>query len=440
MRHVVVMTLTSSLGLTFMFLVDFLALWWISRLDQEVLISAVGFAGTIQFFVISIGIGMMIAAVALVSRALGQRDLDRARRVATSAILYAVISQAVIAVLAWIFRREILIASGADGQALEEAIRFLGISLPSLPLIAAGMASSAILRAEGDAWRSMMVTMSGGLVAIVVDPLLIVWAGWGIAGAGAAIVISRFCMAVMGLYWIAVSRKLLAKPNMADLKRFLPPFIAIAVPAILTQVSTPFGNWVLVRAIAEHGDSAVAGLGVVGRLQILCFGGIFALSGAIGGIIGQNHGAGLGERVKSAYRDAVLFCLGYTAVVWVLMIVTSEWVATGFNLTAEGREVVRAFTHWAAGGFVFTGALFVSNAAFNNLGKPLWATGANWLRDGVLMAPIAFAMGAAYGASGVIWAQALANVLAGTLAGYLGWRLVSRFATKSAEAKTPTLA
>ncbi|MFN7004628.1 MAG: hypothetical protein ACK4NW_14490, partial [Roseinatronobacter sp.] len=60
MRHVVVMTLTGSVGLSFLFLVDFLALWWISQLGNEVLITAIGFAGTIQFFVMSVSVGMMI--------------------------------------------------------------------------------------------------------------------------------------------------------------------------------------------------------------------------------------------------------------------------------------------------------------------------------------------------------------------------------------------
>ena len=437
MRHVVVMTLTGSLGLSFMFLVDFLALWWISRLGQEVLISAIGFAATLQFVVISVAIGMMIAAVALVSRALGQRDMARARALATSTILYAVLVQSLIAVLVWVFRHDILELTGASGAALEQASAFLAISLPSLPLIAAGMSASAILRAEGDAWRSMLVTMVGGLVAIVIDPLLIVWAELGLEGAGIAIVISRFCMAALGLYWVAVTRRLLARPSRADLRRFLRPFLGIALPAVATQVSTPFGNWLLIRAMADHGDSAVAGLGVVGRLQILAFGGIFALSGAIGGIIGQNHGAGLPDRVRSAYLDALKFCLVYTALVWALMAFASDWIAGGFNLTPEGAEVVHAFTHVAAGSFVFTGALFVSNAAFNNLGRPIWATGANWFRDGVLMAPLAIALGALYGAEGVVWAQGLANMIAGALSAWIGWRLVTRLRDRGTPAPEP---
>ena len=430
MRHVVEMTLTGSLGLTFMFLVDFLALWWISRLDNEMLISAIGFAGTIQFFVISIAIGMMIGAVAMVARTLGEGDVEKARRIATASMIYAGVVQTIIAVLVYVFCRDILIWTGATGETLEVAVSFLSISLPSLPFIAVGMTASAVLRAAGYAWRSMLVTVVGGAVAIVIDPLFIVYFGWGIQGAALAIVISRFAMLVMGLYWAGVARKMLAMPRLGDLRVFLWPFLAIGLPAIATQVSTPFGNWVLIRVMAEHGDSAVAGLGVVGRIQALAFGGIFALSGAIGGIIGQNHGAKLYDRVESSYFDALKFCAYYTLVVWVLLIIASRPMAESFNLGPEGVEVVRTFTHFAALSFVFTGALFVSNAAFNNLGRPLWATAANWFRDGIIMFPIAIVMGMWFGANGVVLAQGVANTIAGTLAAWMGLRFVRHIRAK----------
>ena len=178
------------------------------------------------------------------------------------------------------------------------------------------------------------------------------------------------------------------------------------------------------RAMADHGDGAVAGLGVVMRLTILSFGGIFALSGAIGGIIGQNAGAGLKDRVASAYLDSLKFCVFYTVVVWGTLGLFADTVASAFGLSGEGAEVVRVFSFYAAGSFLFTGALFVANSAFNNLGKPVWATLANWLRDGALMGPLAMLMGGLFGVGGVVMAQALANVIAGLGAGWLGWRYV----------------
>ena len=168
--------------------------------------------------------------------------------------------------------------------------------------------------------------------------------------------------------------------------------------------------------IARHGDGAVAGWAVVTRLTVLAFGGIFALSGAIGGILGQNWGAGLMARVRATYRDALIFCTVYTGLAWALLFALRGPIVAAFGLGPEGAAVVNAFVGLAAGGFVFTGALFVSNAAFNTLGRPLYSTGFNWSRDGVVMFPLAWALSQALGAPGVIYGQALAGVIVGTAA------------------------
>jgi putative MATE family efflux protein len=424
MRHVVVMSLSGAMGLSFTFLVDFLALWWISQLRVEAMIAAVGMAGTIQFAVLSIAIGMMIGAVALVSRTIGQGDRECARRIATLAMLLTAGVQAMVAALIYVYRIPVLQATGAEGEVLALAEHFLSVTLPSMPLIAAAICASAILRAVGDAWRSMAVTMTAGIVAVVLDPLLIVWAGWGVTGAAWSIVVARVVMCGVGLWFVIRTHDMLARPVRGDIPTYIGPYLGIALPAIVTQISTPFGNWILTREVAEFGESAVAGWGVVMRLTILAFGGIFALSGAIGGIIGQNYGARRPDRVEGAYWAALKFCAVYTLATWAIMAALTGPIIRSFGLSSEGAAIVAAFTHYAAGAFIFTGALFVANSTFNNLARPLWSTGANWFRDGVLMLPLGIAFTAATGATGVIWANALANVIAGVVAAWLAWRYI----------------
>ncbi|MFN0115680.1 MAG: MATE family efflux transporter [Paracoccaceae bacterium] len=424
MRHVTVMALSGTLGLMFTFLIDFLALWWIARLKREELVAAVGIAGTIQFAVISVAIGMMIATVALVSRAIGQGDRQKARRIAGSGVVMATGVLTVIALLAAAFRGPIVAASGGSGAVAEAAELFMLLSLPSIPFLALGILGSSVLRAVGDAWRSMAVTMAAGAVAAVLDPILIVWLRWDVAGAALSIDIARIVMAALALTWAIRAHDLLAVPSLADIREFLSPYLALALPAIATQLSTPFGSWILTREMAGLGESATAGWGVVLRLTILAFGGIFALSGAIGGIIGQNLGAGRPDRVAEAFLAALKFCLAYTVVVWALMAALAGPIVATFGLSAQGADVVRTFTHFAAGSFAFTGALFVSNAAFNNLGRPLRATAANWSRDGLLMYPFALAGAALFGATGIVLAQAFANVIVGGLAAWAAWAFI----------------
>lgn len=426
MRHVVTMSMSGALGLSFTFLVDFLALFWISRRNIQAEMAAVGIAGTLQFAIMSLAIGMMIGAVALVARSIGMGDRPRARRIATTAMVLTVGVQVLVSAMIWLFRAQILSASGAEGAGLQLADRFLTITLPSMPLIAAGILCSSILRAVGDAWRSMAVTMTGGAVAVALDPVLIIWMGWGTEGAAWSIVIARLVVALVGFWFILRSHDMLAAPRLADIGQFARPYLAIALPAIVTQLSTPFGNWILTREVAAHGEGAVAGWSVVMRLTILAFGGIFALSGAIGGIIGQNFGAGRPDRVTEAFVAALKFCTIYTLVTWALMAALSGSIVSVFHLTPDGAAIVTTFTHWATGAFVLTGALFVANATFNNLGRPLISTASNWFRDGILMLPLSWAFSRALGANGVVWANATANIIAGGLAAWLAWRFVRR--------------
>lgn len=425
MGHVVRMTMTGAMGITFVFLVDAANLFWIAKLGDPQLVAAIGFAFAIQFFSISSGIGLMIASSAIISRAIGAGDRDRARRMATSAAIIAGLIQSLMAIVIIVFRHEIVAFSGATGETAALAARYLLLSLPSLGIMAVGMIANGALRAEGDGKRSMYVTLLSGVVAMVIDPIMIYGLGWGLDGAAAGLGIFRCMMLYLALRFAIGVHDLMAVPSLQDVRDTLRPYLAIALPAILTQMATPVGNYILTFSIAPFGDEAMAGWAVVGRLTVVAFGGIFSLSGAIGGIFGQNYGARDYARLRATYRDALIFGLLYTLVTWGVLVLASGMVIAAFNLPAQAADVVLAFTHIGAGGFIFAAALFVCNAAFNALGKPLRSTLVNWSRDGVLTLPLALWAGGVFGAVGVIYAQAAASILVGACAAYWGWRYVS---------------
>ncbi len=428
MRHVVVMTATASLGLMSLFFVDAINLFYISLLGVTELAAAIGFAGTLQFFIVSVSIGMLIAGSAVVSRLVGAGDMTSARRAAGSTLVTAVLLLGALAVTVWVWRVDALRLLGAEGEALAKGADFLAISLPSVPLIGIGMSASATLRAIGAARDAMFVTLSGGFVAAVLDPILILALDLRLTGAAIAIVLTRVAIAAIGLWLVHYRHGMLAWPGMPGWLSDLPKLMAIAGPSIATQLSTPFGNAYLTRAMAEYGEAAVAGWAVTGRLTMVAFGGLFALSGAVGPILGQNLGARLFPRIVSTYSNALIFGTIYVLVVWALLWVSADLVATGFGVEGAGLSVIWAFATFGAGAFVFTGVLFVSNAAFNNLGRPLWSTASNWSRDAVAIPLAVGVIGSSLGPAGVIVAQALAGFLVGSMAGMMAWRFVHNLA------------
>ena len=420
MGHVLRMALTGTLGFLFIFAVDAMNLYWLSRTGDTMLIAAAGFAFAVQVISVATGISMMIAATALVSRSIGAGDTALARRQTTSAAILAALLQALIALVLLAFRHQILAALGAGGEAAEHAARYLLISLPSLTIIGAGMVINGAIRAQGDARRSVAVTMAGGLVSLMLDPILIFGLGWGLEGAAIGVGVARIVSFALGIRVARRVHDLLARPRLADLGESLGPFARIALPALLTQLARPVGTAPLVAVMARFGEEAMAGWAVLTRLIMVAFGGLFALAAAIGGIFGQNLGAGRYDRLRSTYRDAVIFGLGYVAIVWILLHLATEPVIRAFGLTGQGAEVIRAFTSVGAGGFLFAVGLFVTNAAFNALGRAPWATAINWLREGLLTFPVASLMAASFGAVGVVYSQIVVSMVIGSVAGLIG--------------------
>jgi putative MATE family efflux protein len=424
MGHVVRMTLTGTASITFVFLVDAANLIWLSFLGEPLLLAAIGYAFAIQFFSVSVGVGMMIAATAVISRRIGMGQRSVARDEATAAMALTVLFQTGVAALVVLFRHDLLALAGAKDEALALASRYLLLTVPSLTVMAVGLIGSATLRADGDGRRAMFITLTSGASSMVFDPLLIWGLGWGLDGAAAVLVLSRFIMAAMALRFVIGVHNMLGPLRWASVVGTAGPFFRIALPALLTQLANPFANYLLTSVIAGFGDAVVAGWAVVNRLTVLAFGGLFSLSGAISGIFGQNYGAGQYDRLRSTYRDAVVFAVVYTLGAWAVLLLASGSVARAFGLGGEAAQLFHAFTHVGAAGFLLMAGQFVSNAAFNTLGRPGLASALNWLRDGALMFPLALWMSGAFGPVGVIYGQVVAGGVVGVLAGLWGWRHV----------------
>jgi putative MATE family efflux protein len=418
-RHISVMSLTSSVGLMAVFLVDFVDMIFISMLGKEELAAAVGYAGAILFFTTSVGIGMAIAGGALVARALGADDADLARRSATNTLVYGVLTGGIFSAVVWLNLPFLVGLLGASGETLDLAVGYLRIIIPSLPLLLVGMVGGAILRAHGAARLAMMATIWGGLVNAVLDPILIFGLNLELTGAALASVAARITIAAVALLPILRNYGGLARPEPRGLAADFRPVFALALPAILTQLATPVGQAFVTRSMAEFGEAAVAGMAIVARLTPVAFGVIFALSGAVGPIIGQNAGAGEGARVRRAYRDALLFTAVVVVPISLILFLLRGPIVALFDAEGVTVELVYLFCGPLALAFFFNGMLFVSNAAFNNLGHPFTSTLLNWGRHtlGTILPVILFA--GLFGASGVLIGQAVGGVVFGLLSLWL---------------------
>lgn len=424
-RHISVMSFTASVGLMAVFVVDFVDMIFISMLGKAELAAAVGYAGAILFFTTSFGIGMAIAAGALVARALGSGDSELARRRATNSLLFGVIFGALFALVVWLNLAAIVGLVGATGETQALAVTYLQIIVPSLPFLMIGMVGGAILRAHGDAKRAMMATIWGGVVNAVLDPILIFGLDLELTGAALASVAARLVIAAVALRPLIKVYGGFDRPTFANMMPDVQPILAIAFPAILTQLATPIGQAYVTRSMAAYGEEAVAGMAIIGRLTPLAFGILFAMSGAVGPIIGQNAGAGRNDRVKETFRDAMLFTVLVTVVVSVLLFVARPLWEFLFQLEGEARTLVFLFAGPLSLAFFFNGVVFTSNAAFNNLNHPFYSTWVNWGRHTLGTVPFVIVGSAWFGAPGVMIGQYAGGFVFAVLAYVLALRVMN---------------
>jgi putative MATE family efflux protein len=433
MRHVAVMSFTASVGTVAIFFVDLVDMWFISLLGNASLVSAIGYSTSILFFLTSVGIGLAIAAGAFVARSLGRGEHDRARAYATNVMMFSFMLMVPLAALIWFFAPTLLSALGAKGESLSAAITYLRILVPAAPILGLGMCAGAVLRGHGDASRSMWTTVSSGLVNAALDPILIFGLSMGIEGAAWASVVSRIVTLGVGLYYIYRHYGGLNAPSIPKFKADFSPIMALAAPAVLTNIATPVGQAIVTRSMAGFGDEAVAGMTVIGRLLPVSFGVIYALSGAVGPIIGQNYGAGYFDRVRTTLYSALKFCVAYVLIASLILFLLRAPIADMFKAEGQTRELIYLFCGPLALFFMFNGILFVSNASFNNLHRPFYSTALNWGRNTIGMALPVWFLSSRFGPDGVMFGQVVGGVVFGLFGYWLALHLVNYYERKGIE-------
>ena len=389
-NHIIVMSSTNAIGLTALFLVDLADLFFISLLGEAELAAAVGYAGTIAFFTTSISIGLSISMTALVSKAIGEQNREKARRLVINILVTGFLIGSFVAAITWYFTPELVSLIGARGETHDLAVNYLRILLPSLPILCVAMSAGAALRSVGDAKLAMYSTLAGGGVNAVLDPLFIFTLGLGLHGAAIASVLSRFAVAWVALYGVTHIHKLMGKFDYHQWLIDQKEIFNVAIPAMSTNIATPVGNAYVTM--------------------------IFAISGAVGPIIGQNFGALLYDRVRLTNKRALQFTASYVVVVAVIIYWLQNQIISIFGAQGDAAEMIQFYCTWLCIIFVFNGLIFIANGTFNNLGYPSTSTVMNLGKATLGTIPFVYFGGQWFGAVGVVAGQAVGAIIFGLIA------------------------
>ena len=434
--HLMRMVIPMSFGIVAMMLVGIVDAYWVGRLGT-VQQAAVQFVFPVSMAVMSIAIGLGAGAVSVVARAAGRGDGERTKRVATDAVILALLITAITSAIGIALIGPLFRLMGASEAMMPFVREYMVIWFAGIIFMVGPMIASNILRALGDAILPSLIMIIAAVLNMILDPILIFGLGpipaMEVQGAALATLISNLVVFVVAMGIMIFREKIidLTWPGFAEMTWNWGEIARIGAPAAGSNMINPIAMTFVFAAAARFGEPVVAGFGVAGRLEALALIPLFALSGSIGPITGQNGGAGHVGRVRETFRAAFLFCAGWGVAMAVVLAVLA-WPLSWLFLPSEAARQMARLTWWIApvtmGGY---GIAMAAAAGFNGLGRPLLGVAINLMRGFVLLVPLVWLGAGLFGPVGMVSGYALTNLVAGAVIAFLVLRYAPMTAIES---------
>ncbi len=415
------MTLPMIVGMVVLMTFGLVDTFFIGMLGTQEL-AAISFTFPVTFTVISLNIGLGIGTSAVIAKLLGAGQHDQAKETATGALMLTMVLAIVLAIVGVLTMDPIFRLMGADEEQLVLIREYMLVWYGAGVFLAMPMVGNSVLRASGDTKTPSYVMAFGGLINVVLDPILIF--GWGpvpafgIQGAAIATLIAWAVGLFYILYVLAVKRKLMEPKllNWQQLKRSTGGILKIGLPASGANMLTPISAGVVTAIVAGYGPEAVAAWGVGGRLESIASIVVLSLSMSLPPFISQNFGANKLERVGLAYSLCVKFVIVWQLIVFAILATLSGVIANIFTNEPEVSSTIIMFLLIVPLGYGLQGVTILTNSSFNAMHMPMSALSLNGMRLFVFFVPFSLIGSYWFGLLGLFWAGVIANLTVGCIA------------------------
>nr|MCU0684178.1 MATE family efflux transporter [Polyangiaceae bacterium] len=343
----------------------------------------------------TLAMGLSIGAGAMVSRRVGEKDIEGAARTAAQVLAFGLLVAVVIGAAGAFFAPRLLVLMGASPGALANAA-FTRVMLGASASVLLLFLANAVFRATGDAAFAMRSLWLANGINIVLCPALVF--GWGplpelgIVGAAVGTSVGRG----VGALW-AVLR--LMRPGarlqirLSHFKlegAFVARIVRLSGSATF-QVFIGMASWVgLVRIMAGFGSAALAGYTIGMRIVLFALMPSFGLSNAAATMVGQALGAKKPERAEAAVWRAGLYNLVFLGVVGLAFVVFARPVVAMFTADAAVAAHAVSALRIVSSGFVFYAYGMVLTQSFNGAGDTRTPTWINLFCFWLLELPLAW--------------------------------------------------
>ncbi|PKV75255.1 MATE family efflux transporter [Pontibacter ramchanderi] len=391
-------------------------IFFVGRLGPLAL-ATVGLTETVLMVIYSVGMGVSIAATALVARRFGEKNYREAANVTYQLLVTGTVLALLMGILATWFAADVLTLMGADTLLLETGLRYAQIIFAGNLVIILLFLINGIFRGAGQPHLAMRALWLANGANIVLDPLLIFgigsFEGWGLEGAAWATTVGRSVGVLYQLYHLLNGKHLLklGRENLIISLAMIRRILAVSSGG-MGQYLIDSASWIfLTRIIAEFGSSALAGYTIAFRLIVFALLPAWGLSSAAATLVGQNLGAHKVKRAELAVWLTARYNVLFMAAVTLLFLLFGEHLAAFFAqdsaVIAVASEALKIITL----GYVFFGLGMVMVQAFNGAGDTRTPSLINMVVLWLIEIPLAYLLARTFGfgTTGIFVAIALCH-------------------------------
>lgn len=352
-------------------------------------------------------------AGSIMSRSLGNRDNEMATRYTSTGFFMSFILGALIGGGSFLFLDPLVYKLGSTPTIAPYAKTYITWIILAAPFMASSLTLNNLLRYEGKAKYGMCGLMTGAVLNIGGDAILIFGCKLGIEGAGISTAISQ--TASFGiLLWMFLSGKSQTKISLrcADWSlKTIGNIAATGFPSLLRQALNSVATIILNGSAAVYGDVAVAAMSIVSRINFFMMALAIGIGQGFQPVSGFNYGAGKYERVKKAFW----FTFGLSEMILILIVIpVAIWAEPVVRLFRDDAQVViyaiRALRlHCAT--LILVPICMVTEMGFQSTGQRLLASFSSSLRSGIVFIPVLLVCANLRGMAGIQEAQPISFVI-----------------------------
>lgn len=394
---------------------------FVAQLSENAL-TAVSLAFPAQNLMIAFAVGTCVGINALVSRCLGEKDINGANNIANTGVFLCVFTSIAFLIAGLFGSQAFFKAQTTNTEIISLATTYLKICTFFSFGMFIQIAFERLLQSTGKTFYAMLTQLLGAIINIILDPIMIFglfgFPKMGIAGAATATVTGQIVAAITAVILNEKVNKELSiklKSILCPKKSGIISIYQIGIPTIIMNCIGSVMTFGLNKILILFSETAVAVLGVYFKLQSFVFMPVFGLNNAMIPIIGYNYGARKKDRLIKTIKLSVFYAVGIMMVGFLIMQIFPKQLFMLFNASEHMISIGVPALRTVSTCFIFAGYCIVISSVFQALGKSMFSLFVSLGRQLIILLPAAYLLSLSGNVRNVWLAFPIAEVMSLTL-------------------------